>query len=151
MNKIFRILIILVVAGLISLGFQIGLTAKYADWVTTDGVITDIQIHHSSAGRRSSGSTYEICYDYTVDGTTYSGVNSYSGRETAHFAGEKVTVWYDPRNHQDASFHPPGPGLYTIVPFVFAFPLVMRIIFRNKRSIFEFAPTAKAQKGKRYE
>lgn len=129
MNKFIRIIIILVVAGLISLAFQIGLTSKYADWVSTDGVVTDIQFYHSSGGRRhSSSDSYEIYYDYTVEGTIFSGVNAYSGKETERFVGEKVTVWYDPHNHQDASFHPPGPGLYAIVPFIFAFPLVMRII-----------------------
>ena len=128
MTKFFKILIILAIAGLISLAFQIGLTRKYADWLPTDGVITDIQFHHSSAGRRNSSSTYEIYYDYTVDAATYSGVNSYSGRETARFVGEQVQIWYDPDNHQDASFHPPGPGLYPMVSFIFAFPLIMRIV-----------------------
>ena len=140
MNKFFKIIIILVIAGLISLGFQIGLTRKYADWLSTDGVITDIQFHHSSGGRRHGSShTYKIYYDYTVDGTTYSGVNAYSGRETERFVGENVTVWYDPDHHQDASFHLPGPGLYTIVPFIFAFPLVMRIILTKN-------PTKKGRK-----
>ena len=140
MNKFIRIIIILVIAGLISLGFQIGLTHKYADWVSTDGVITDIQFHHSSGGRRHSSShTYKIYYDYTVDGTTCSGVNAYSGRETARYVGEQVTIWYDPHNHQDASFHPPGPGLYPLVSFIFAFPVVMRIIMTKN-------PTKRGQK-----
>ena len=139
MNKFFKIIIILAVAGVISLGFQIGLTRKYADWLPTDGVITDIQFHHSSAGRRNSSSTYEIYYDYTVGASTYSGVNSYSGRETERFVGERVSVWYDPDNHQDASFHPPGPGLYPFVSFIFAFPLLVRIVFMKN-------PTKKGRK-----
>ena len=129
MNKFIKIVLILAVAGLISLIFQITLTRKYADWLPADGEITDIQFHHYSGGRRhSGGDSYRICYDYTVEGVRYSGTDIYSGRETERFIGERVTVWYDPQNHQDVSFHPPGPGLYTVMPFIFAFPVVMRVI-----------------------
>ena len=139
MNKFLKIIAVLAVAGVISLAFQIGLTRKYADWQPADGRITDIRIHRSTGGRHGSGGTHEIHYEYTVDGMVYSGVNAYSGEETERFAGEKVTIWHDPRDHQAASFHPPGPGLYPIVSFIFAFPLVMRIVFRKN-------PTQKGRK-----
>lgn len=135
MSKFVKFILILAAAGLISLGFQIGLTNQYADWVSADGVVTDIQFHHSSGGRHHGSSySYEIYYSYTVDGKVYSGVNAYSGRETDTEEGQAVTVWYDPDNHEDASFHPPGPGLYTIVPFIFAFPLAMRVLLTKKQT-----------------
>lgn len=132
MKKTHEIILILLIACAISAGLQIGLTAKYDDWLSADGVITDIEFHRSRM-RRGSRYSYEIYYEYTVDGVSYSGVNAYSGRETERYVGEAVTVWYDPDHHDDASFHPPGPGLWPTVPFILGISLAMRLMKTKTR------------------
>ena len=122
MNKNLKIILLFVVAGVLSALLHFGMTARYADWISTDGVITDIQFHHSSP-RRHTNDSYEIHFSYTVEGETYTGVNAYSGKKTDRYVGEHVTVWYDPDHHDDASFHPPGPGVWPFVPFIIGIPL----------------------------
>ena len=133
MKKYRKLLLVLAAAALISGALHLALTAKYAGWQPAAGVITDIQLHRSHGrNRRGSRYSYEIYYRYTVEDREYSGVNAYSGRDTAHYAGESVTVWYDPAAPDHGSFHPPGPGLWPMVPFIIGLPLA-RAILKEKR------------------
>ena len=131
-QNIFAPLGILVLAVVLSWVLHTAKTAQYAGWLPTEGIITKIEYHHSSS-RRSHGSddSYELHYDYSVAGVSYSGSNRYSGDETERREGERVEVWYDPENPDSASFHKPGPGLYPLVPFIFALPLMLRFLKRK--------------------
>ena len=135
MKKYRKLLLVLAAAVLVSGALQLALTAKYASWLPADGIITDIQLHRSyGKGHHSSRYSYEIYYRYTVEGREYSGVNAYSGRDTAHYAGESVTVWYDPAAPDHGSFHPPGPGLWPMVPFIIGVPLAVRSLKQKRGS-----------------
>lgn len=96
------------------------LTEKYADWVSTDGEITDVRFYHSNRKKHIDSYTYEIYYTYSVDGQAYAGVDAYKGKEsdTDAAAGQAVTVWYDPDDHASSSFHKPSSGLWPFAPFL---------------------------------
>lgn len=127
MSKNLKAGLILALTVLAALAVHWGLIQKYSDWIPVDGVITDIQFHHSTIRRRTNDS-YEIHYTYQVDGQAYSGVNAYSGRKTDRFVGEAVTVWYDPDAPGDSSFHPPGPGLQPFIPILLGTWLTLRVL-----------------------
>ena len=132
MRKSVKIILILAVAGVLAFGVHILRTRQYQDWLPVEGVVTDIQFHRSYR-KKSSRYTYEIYYEYTVDGVTYSGVNAYSGREsdTDAAAGKQVTVWYDPDAPDKSSYHKPGTGIDFLIPIFIAF-IPIRVILKQK-------------------
>ena len=132
MRKSVKIIIILAVAGVLALGVHFLRTRQYADWIPAEGVVTDVQFHRSYR-KKSHRYTYRIYYDYTVDGVTYSGVNTYSGKEsdTDAAAGKQVTVWYASDAPERSSYHKPGTGIDFLIPFFIAlFPI--RVILKQK-------------------
>ena len=134
MNKTVKIIIILVIAGVLALGIHFLRTAQYQDWLPTEGVVTDVQFHRSHRSRRKSYDyTYQIYYDYTVQGVSHSGVNTYSGRVSDSDAapGKQVTVWYDPDAPEHSSYHKPGTGLDFLYPFFIAL-IPIRMILKQK-------------------
>ena len=136
MKKIIKIGIILAIAGVLALGIHFLRTKQYADWVSTGGVVTDVQFHRShNARRKSYDYTYEICYEYTVGDMVYSGVNTYSGRESDTDAapGKPVTVWYDPDEPGESSYHKPGTGLDFIIPFFIALIPIRQILNQKQK------------------
>lgn len=77
---------------------------------------------------------YELFYTYTVNGENYDGSSTYSGKAPDdHFIGEQVTVWYNPDTVSESMYHKPGPGLWPIAPFLFAIPLVLRVLLSKRR------------------
>ena len=132
MRKSVKIILILAVAGVLAIGVHILRTRQYQDWLPAEGVVTDVQFHRSYR-KKSSRYTYQIYYEYTVDGVTYSGVNAYSGREsdTDAAAGKQVTVWYDPDAPDKSSYHKPGTGLDFLLPIFIAF-IPIRVILKQK-------------------
>ena len=134
MSKTVKIIIILVIAGVLALGIHFLRTAQYQNWLPTEGVVTDVQFHRSHRSRRKSYDyTYQIYYDYTVQGVSHSGVNTYSGRESDTDAapGKQVTVWYDPDAPEHCSYHKPGTGLDFLYPFFVAL-IPIRMILKQK-------------------
>ena len=134
MRKSIKIILILAVAGLLAMGIHFLRTYQYQDWRPTDGVVTDVQFHRSHNSRRKSYDyTYRIYYDYTVDGVTRSGVNTYSGRESDTEAepGKQVTVWYDPDAPEQSSYHKPGTGIDFLIPFFLAL-IPIRMTLKQK-------------------
>ena len=132
MRKSVKIILILAVAGILAVGVRILRTRQYQDWLPAEGVVTDVQFHRSYR-KKSSRYTYQIYYEYTVDGVTYSGVNAYSGREsdTDAAAGKQVTVWYDPDAPDKSSYHKPGTGIDFLIPIFIAF-IPIRVILKQK-------------------
>lgn len=130
MNKITKVIIIAVITVFAIFAVQQVLTAKYADWISTDGEIIDVRFYHAKRKKRTDVYTYEIYYTYNVDGQTYTGVDAYSGKEsdTDAAAGQAVTVWYDPDNHSDSSFHKPGAELWPFVPFLIGAYLISQTL-----------------------
>ena len=132
MKKSVKIILILAIAAVLAFGVHILRTRQYADWLPAEGVVTDVQFHRSYR-KKSSRYTYEIYYEYAVDGVTYSGVNAYSGREsdTDAAAGKQVTVWYDPDAPDKSSYHKPGTGIDFLIPIFIAF-IPIRVILKQK-------------------
>ena len=134
MRKSVKIILILVIAGVLAFGIHILRTNQYEDWLPADGVVTDVQFHRShNSRRRSYDYTYQIYYEYAVDGTGYSGVNTYSGKEsdTDAAAGKQVTVWYDPDAPEQSSYHKPGTGIDFLIPFFLAL-IPIRMTLKQK-------------------
>ena len=134
MKKIMKIVLILAVAGVLALGIHFLRTKQYSDWVSTGGVVTDVQFHRSHRARRKSY-TYQIFYEYTVGDAVYSGVNTYSGRESDTDAapGKLVTVWYDPDAPEESSYHKPGTGLDFLIPFFIALIPIRQILNQKQK------------------
>ena len=132
MRKSVKIILILAIAGVLAFGIHILRTKQYEDWVPAEGVVTDVQFHRSYR-KKSSRYTYQIFYEYTVDGVAYSGVNTYSGRESDTDAapGMQVTVWHDPDTQEDSSYHKPGTGIDFLIPFFIAI-IPIRMILKEK-------------------
>ena len=132
MRKSVKIILILAVAGMLAFGVHILRTRQYQDWLPAEGVITDVQFHRSYR-KKSRRDTYQIYYEYTVDGVTYTGVNAYSGRDsdTDAAAGKQVTVWYDPDAPDKSSYHKPGTGIDFLIPIFIAF-IPIRVILKQK-------------------
>ena len=132
MSKTVKIILILAAATVLALGIHILRTKQYEDWVPAEGVVTDVQFHRSYR-KKSSRYTYQIFYEYTVDGVAYSGMNTYSGRESDTDAapGMQVTVWHDPDTQEDSSYHKPGTGIDFLIPFFIAL-IPIRMILKEK-------------------
>ena len=132
MSKTVKIILILAAATVLALGIHILRTMQYEDWVPAEGVVTDVQFHRSYR-KKSSRYTYQIFYEYTVDGVAYSGMNTYSGRESDTDAapGKQVTVWHDPDDPEDSSYHKPGTGIDFLIPFFIAI-IPIRMILKEK-------------------
>ena len=134
MRKSVKIILILAIAGALAFGIHILRTNQYKDWLPADGVVTDVQFHRShNSRRRSYDYTYQIYYEYAVDGAGYSGVNTYSGKEsdTDASAGKQVTVWYNPDAPEQSSYHKPGTGIDFLIPFFIAL-IPIRMILKQK-------------------
>ena len=134
MGKSVKILLILAIAAVLAFGVHILRTNQYKDWLPVEGAVTDVQFHRShNSRRRSYDYTYQIFYEYTVNGVTYSGVNAYSGKESDTDAapGKRVTVWYDPDAPEKSSYHKPGTGLDFLIPIFIAF-IPIRMILKQK-------------------
>ena len=132
MRKSVKIILILAVAGILAVGVHVLRTRQYQGWLPVEGVVTDIQFHRSYR-KKYRRDTYQIYYEYTVDGVTYTGVNAYSGREsdTDAAAGKQVTVWYDPDAPDKSSYHKPGTGIDFLIPIFIAF-IPIRVILKQK-------------------
>ena len=134
MSKTVKIILILAAAAVLALGIHFLRTKQYEDWVPTEGIVTDVQFHRSRRSRRKSYDyTYQIFYEYTVDGVAYSGTNTYSGKESDTDAapGKRVTVWHDPDAPADSSYHRPGTGIDFLIPFFIAL-IPIRMILKQK-------------------
>ncbi|MBQ8238415.1 MAG: DUF3592 domain-containing protein [Oscillospiraceae bacterium] len=130
MNKIAKVIIIVVITILATFAVHQVLTEKYADWVSTDGEITDVRFYHSKRRKRADVYSYEIYYTYNVDGKTYAGVDGYMGKEsdTDAAAGQAVTVWYDPDDPSSSSFHKPSSGLWPFATFLIGLYLISQTL-----------------------
>ena len=132
MSKTIKIILILAVAALLALGIHFLRTKQYEDWGPVEGIVTDVQFHRSYR-KKSSRYTYQIFYEYTVDGVAYSGDNTYSGKESDTDAapGKQVTVWHDPDVPERSSYHKPGTGVDFLYPFFIAL-IPIRVILKQK-------------------
>lgn len=130
-NRFLAPVIILLIAGLCSVAIYFLRTEQYKDWVSTDGVV--VQIERFSGGRRSS-SSHRIHFSYTVNGEEYVGSSLYGGYDTDVYEGYACEVWYDPDEPQMSSFNKPTPGLDPYGPFFLAIPMAIGALgFRRKR------------------
>ena len=132
MRKSVKIILILAIAGVLALGIHFLRTRQYQDWLPAEGVITDVQFNRSYR-KKSSRYSYQIYYEYTVDGAAYTGTNTYSGKksDTDAAAGKQVTVWYDPDAPDKSSYHKPGTGIDFLIPIIIAF-IPIRVILKQK-------------------
>ena len=125
-------LIILIIAGICSVGIYFFRTEQYKDWVPTGGVV--VQIERFTGGRRSS-SSHRIYFSYTVNGVDYVGNSLYSGYDTDVREGDLSEVWYDPDDPQMSSYNKPTPGLDPYGSFFLGIPLALSAAFRRRRRI----------------
>ena len=134
MSKTVKIILILAVAAVLALGIHFVRTKQYEDWVPVEGIVTDVQFHRSYR-KKSSRYTYQIFYEYTVDGVAYSGDNTYSGKESDTDAapGKQVTVWHDPDVPERSSYHKPGTGIDFLIPFFIALIPLRMTLKQNKQ------------------
>ena len=130
MSKTVKIILVLAAAAVLALGVHFLRTKQYEDWLPAEGIVTDVQFHRSYR-KKSSRYTYQIFYEYTVGGVAYSGVNTYSGRESDAAPADQVTVWYDPDAPADSSYHRPGTGIDFLIPFFIAL-IPIRMILKQK-------------------
>lgn len=132
-NKFFRILAVFAVAAILSVTFYYIKTVEYKNWQPADGVLINMEQGYSS-GRHGHGSRwYRLYYTYTVDGKSYSGVDTFSGNlPKDHFIGEEVEVWYNPADRSKSMYAKPGPGLWPYVPFIFALPISLSVFAYRK-------------------
>ncbi len=120
---------ILAAACIASIGIYFARTEQYKDWVSTPGIILDIETYRS---KRSS--SHRIYYSYSVDDMAYTGDSLYSGTHTDFSEGDETDVWYNPQNPSESSFHKPGPGLDPYAPFFIGIPLALGAFgFRRRR------------------
>lgn len=127
-DKTVQLLVLLVVAAAISVFLYVAKTKEYSNWIPVNAVITDWK-----TGRDVSHILY---FKYSLGETEYNGQDSFSGNFPKNKVGDTVTAWYDPDNVSRAmiSAAKPDAGLWTYVPFFFALPLSLYIIFGgNKR------------------
>lgn len=117
----------LVVSGLLILvGFKAKKFAGSRDWPTTEGEITSSKIFTGWSAYGSSYSWVDICYEYSVNGISHSGVGivnpSRLGRKriaqaylSLHPPGAPVLVYYDPNNPQIATHQPSPRGDHVVL------------------------------------
>lgn len=136
MNKTIKAIIIVVITILATFAVHQVLTEKYADWVSTDGEITDVKFYHTKRKKHIDDYSYEIYYTYRVNGQTYSGVGFYMGKEsdTDAAAGQAATVWYNPDDHSESSFHKPSSGLWLLVPVLIGAYLISQTLHSEKQT-----------------
>jgi hypothetical protein len=125
----FAVGIILAVWG----GRQVFEAYNSKNWPTTEGTITSSYVHkrEGSPSDKNKQPTYhvKINYEYTVDGTRYTGErirftdNADRGRDKAkgladeYFADQTVTVYYNPEDPGIAILKP-GFVFSTFIPFL---------------------------------
>lgn len=130
MNKIIKVILIAVITIFAMFVVHQLLTEKYADWVSTDGEITDVRFYHAKRKKHADVYSYEIYYTYNVDGQTYAGVDGFNGKEsdTDAAAGQAVTVWYDPDDPSSSSFGKPSSGLWPFAAFLIGLYLISQTL-----------------------
>lgn len=122
MKRLILPIAILLIACIASVGIYFARTEQYKDWVSTPGVIVDIENYRGSRKRNDS---HRIYFSYRVDGVDYTGDTLYSGTSTDFSPGGSTDVWYNPENPSESSFHKPGPGLDPYGPFFIGIPLAL--------------------------
>ncbi len=111
--------LILIVMGIIML---INTPAEYRE---TQGVITNV-----SSYKDEEDTLYDVDFDYTVDGKTYTG--AFSGLKDQPSVGETVTVYYNPEQPESAS-NTKHTGIISIVMIAAgAAALVLSTVFSLK-------------------
>lgn len=113
-------------------------TEQYKDWKTAPGIVLEIKHYRGSGGggkfHISSGPSHRIIYSYTIDGNDYTGESiPYSGYDSDYWEGQATSIWYNPDNPADSSFHKPGPDLDSYAPFIFAVPISLMFSIKPKR------------------
>ena len=130
-KKAVKLIILIIVAAALSISLKIIKTQEYSDWLPTYAVITDWK------KSMSKNPGYNLYFEYNVNGTQYSGRDSFSGSAPHDKVGDTVTVWYDPDDITRVirSDTKPDAGLWTYAPFILAAPICIYIISGgNKRN-----------------
>lgn len=108
-------IIILAISLVLSGYVHITKTKEYETWVSTTGVIDNIEIRER---RKTSDESHSIYYSYKVNGVEYTGENTYSTKNTDFEIGQVVDIWYDSQSPQSSSFHKPNASLNSLVPLL---------------------------------
>lgn len=121
-NKLFGLLILLLVTSAISAVLYVAESKDSARFVCTEAVITDWK-----TARKVSHVLY---FDYQVDEVVYHGQDSFHGNFPTQKVGDIVKVWYDPDQVSRVmiSETKPDAGLWPYAPFFLAFPLALYIL-----------------------
>lgn len=121
-SKAVQLLIIIIAASVISTVLTTIKNNEYSDWISTDAVITDWKM--------SKKVKHIIYFKYNVNGTEYTGQDSFSGNFPEEEIGDTVTVWYDPDDPLRVmrSDIKPDAGLWTYAPFFLALPISLFVI-----------------------
>ncbi len=103
----------------------------YSDWIPTAAVITD--------WKSTQNVKHILYFQYTVNGTTYTGQDVFPGNFPNESIGDIVTVWYDPDDPVRVlrSDTKPDAGLWTYAPFFLAVPISLFVLtdgVRRKRT-----------------
>ena len=130
-NKLMLPIIILVISLILSGYVHITKTKEYETWVSTTGVIDNIEIRER---RKTSDESHSIYYSYNVNGVEYSGENTYSTKNTDFEIGQVVDIWYDIDSPQNSSFHKPRASLNSLVPLLVGVLLSIATLKKSRRS-----------------
>lgn len=122
MKKILQLLIIIVVAVVLSAILTVVKNNEYSDWISTDAIITD--------WKTSKNVKHIIRFKYDVNGTEYTGQESFGGNFPKKDIGDTVIVWYDSDNPSRAMISDikPDAGLWTYAPFFFVIPISLFVL-----------------------
>lgn len=146
MNKRGKIIGIAMMGGaiLLTLVFAVFAWRSIAsfNWKVTDGVITTSSYF---SGLESSDRHSFLEYEYTVDGTTYTGKDSDTGTFANHppQKGQTIKVYYNPSNPSDSLIDSNrGKGLSDLVvwvccasPAFFFFGAIILFVSTRKQTI----------------
>lgn len=96
------------------------------DWISTSAYVVDISREYSSSSKRhgSGRTSYDITYQYEVEGETYSGMLYNMGQPMA--LGDSVKIKYDPDNPKESTYIL-KPSLSNLIIFL-VFGSVMAVI-----------------------
>ena len=87
--------VVLLVAGVLFLILGIGNVQKRNDYLTTNAVITKIEIHEDDVGEDGSTDA-DVYVEYTVNGKKYS--NELGEYMSSFTEGAAIEIYYNPQN-----------------------------------------------------
>ena len=116
-------LCILIITAISAAVFYFAGIREYKDWRLTEGIVTDFQVVRGIR-RIGQNRNYRYSYTYTVEGENYSGYDTFSSGTSEDKTGDKIEVWYDPKEPSKSAMSI-SSELNLYVPFFITVPLML--------------------------